>query len=144
MKIFIFIIITFLLVGCNDPNTLRVTKTKTNEPAANILVERRHPVSNWKKIINPVGTSYHPLSVVESHWTDENGSCGLKNFEEKDVYDFYSESCIPLTVSFDHYKIHLTPSMNADFTSCIYSVWQENGNWKFIVSKSTGDWQGNK
>lgn len=133
-----------MLMGCSESVRLRVTHAPTGDAATDVLVQRRRPVNRWEKITNPVGATYHPHRVAESHWTDGKGECLLQGVGKNDILDIYTTSSVPLTVAVGTNTLALSPGTNEHFTTWVYHVWHEGGRSRFTVSKPSWNWNQEK
>jgi len=129
-----------LLTGCSDSITVRVVDQASGRPIAGALVHRDRPASRFQKIVNPIGTTYHPLTTAESRWTDTKGLCVMTKLEQTDVLRIFVATNAPLTVTVGDRTLSLSPGTNAA-TSLVYSVWQEAGSEKILASQPSWDWQ---
>lgn len=140
----IAILAATLLAGCSSPVTIKVTYAPTGKPADGILVQRRRPVNRWEKITNPVGATYHPHRVDETHWTDAAGMCTVKRIGAGDIMDLYTTSSVPLNVAAGEYQLKLAPGTTQSFSSYAYHVWLEDGRTRFTVSEPSWNWNKEK
>jgi hypothetical protein len=129
------------LTGCSHKSIgIRLVDQSNGQPVVGALIQRDQPVSLFDKILDPVGTHYHPLTTAESLWTDANGSCEMNRFKQEDVLRVYVATHAPLTVTVDGRAISLLPGTNTA-SSLLYSVWQEEASFEVHVAQPKWDWQ---
>lgn len=117
-----------LMLGCSSVITLRVTDPATGDPIEGLRVERYRPASRVEKVFNPVGTTYHPLTLAQSTVTDTNGVAVFSRATPTDVYRLYATATTALDIAVS--KVHVKVSHHPDkstTSSWVYSVWMENG-----------------
>ena len=125
-----------ILTGCRDDNmVVRLTDQKTGSPIAGVLVERYQPSSLFERIINPVGTTYQPLSLSEKHWTDSDGICTIQEVSSQDVYRLYDSTVRSISVNIGTNMLLLPPPTNATWSSWVYSFWSEGNSIKTLLEE---------
>ena len=79
--------LVMVLSGCRSHDVVvRIVEKTSGNPVKEVLVERYQPASWLGKIINPVGTTYHPLTMAEMHLTNIDGTCKIKEIKNEEVF----------------------------------------------------------
>ena len=126
-----------LLAGCNNDNVaIRVTDQGTGYPIPGICIEKYEPSSLFQRIFNPVGSSYHPLSLSETYQTDTNGTCIIQKVTPSDVYRLYDSTMRSITVNIGTNDLHLPHPTNTDWSSWVYSFWREGDSVEILLEQN--------
>ena len=138
MKTFFPIIgIVALLTGCSNDNvTIRLNDLETGKPIPGILIEKYEPSSLFQRIFNPVGSSYHPLSLSEAYQTDTNGTCIIQKITPRDVYRLYDSTPRSINVNIGTYELHLPSPTNTAWASWVYSIWREGASVEILLEQT--------
>ena len=126
-----------LLTGCSNDNVaIRLTDLDTGNPIPGIVIEKYEPSSLLQRIFNPVGSSYHPLSLSEAYHTDTNGTCIIQEVTPRDVYRLYDSTPRSINVSIGMDELHLPPPTNTAWTSWVYSFWWDNDSVEMLLEQN--------
>jgi hypothetical protein len=105
-----------------------VKDKKSGMPREGIRVERYQRVSGVEKIVNPIGSTYHPYSLAESILTNTNGQATFRKSGSRDSFQIYPGDARPILVSAWGKELALSPETNQPVASHWgYSVWLEQG-----------------
>ena len=125
-----------LLTGCNNDNVaIRLIDLETGEPISGLLIEKYEPSSLFQRIFNPIGSSYHPLSLSGAYQTDTNGTCIIQKITPRDVYRLYDSTLRAINVNVGTNDVQLPRPTNTAWTSWVYSFWWENDSAEMILEK---------
>ena len=115
------------MIGCSSSSlTVGVKDKESGMPLERIRIERNCPASTTDKLLNPVGSSYHPLKLIESKITDKNGEGTFGKTTDKDVYRIYRDDPRPIVVTALGKQIELSPATNqVSNGKWGYAVWME-------------------
>ena len=138
MKTNIWIIgLVAILAGCNNDNVaIRLTDRETGNPIPGMRIEKYEPCSLLQRIFNPVGSTYHPLSLSETYHTDTNGTCIIHKATPEDVYRLYDSTLRSITVNIGTNDLFLSCPTNTAWTSWVYSFWWENDSVKMLLEQN--------
>ena len=126
-----------MLTGCSNDNvTIRLNDLETGKPIPGILIEKYEPSSLIQRIFNPVGSTYHPLSLSETYHTDTNGTCIIHKVTPEDVYRLYDSTLRSITVNIGTNDLFLPHPTNTAWTSWVYSFWWENDSVKMLLEQN--------
>ena len=123
-----------LAASCSKTVSVRVKDGRSGLPLQGVRVERYAPVSRLSKLVNPVGSFYHPCKLAESGITDSGGEVVFQACTLKDVYRIRSVTQQTLTVAVQDHQLQIAPSTNQVREShWVYSVWYEEGRLGHLV-----------
>ena len=126
-----------LLTGCSNDNVaIRLTDLDTGNPIPGIVIEKYEPSSLLQRIFNPVGSSYHPLSLSEAYHTDTNGTCIIQEVTPRNVYRVYDSTPRSISVNIGTDEIHLPPPTNTAWASWVYSIWREGASVEMLLEQT--------
>jgi hypothetical protein len=85
-------LLVFLMTGCSSNMIMTVKIEESRASLEGIRVERRRPASRCEKVVNPVGTFYHPIRLVDSAVTDTGGQVVFHNLRARDRFRICSNA----------------------------------------------------
>jgi hypothetical protein len=115
--------------GCSTSVTIAIKYAETGAPVEGIWIEQQRPVSRAAKIVNPVGSFYHPISFIEAISTDTNGHARFREACSRDGFQIHPKEGQLLLVTAWGKEVRLPANTNQ-----VYSVWLENGQLKQLLS----------
>ncbi|OQB90343.1 MAG: hypothetical protein BWX84_01959 [Verrucomicrobia bacterium ADurb.Bin118] len=102
-----------VMSGCSSSSvTIDVKDKESGKPLEGIRIKRYQPVSLIEKIVNPVGTTYHPFNLAETIVTDANGQATFRELTARDKFQIYSKDARTLLVTAWEKEVSLSPETN--------------------------------
>ena len=136
---FVTAAMALITTGCAGTVSVRLVNQTTEQPIVGARVERVRVVTEFGKIVNPIGSPYR---TVEMHWTNAKGACELQKLGPHDSYRLLVSTFQPITLTLGESMLTLSPKeQGGGGTSCVYSVRQVVGIWQTTAWQPSSDWQ---
>lgn len=137
-SLFLLGLMAWVVAGCVNSGkmiTITVTDQATGQPVESLKAERYSPVSRWQKIVNPVGSTYHPRSLREESVTDASGQVVFEEAGEADMYRVYFDDARSYGVSMLGQTFRVPEGdAKSEEPGRIFTVWYRDGKLKHRVS----------
>jgi len=140
----------FVIASCKPDVGVTLSLTDgTSSPIVGARIEREGPTGFVKRILNSVGTFYHPNTIAEVHITDEQGNATLGPLTDGEFYRIHAGANQMIKVHWQDTILTLaadpksviageqdleSPHEEPIVTNWVYSLWlDENGSIQTLV-----------